>query len=177
MARIKIISDLDVLDAALAIFARDGDKGVSFGAVGKAVGLAPATLVQRFVTRDAMFAAAVGQGWARAMAALEKCDAEAPANGHNAVAFLKALGEALDMVPLSALLTASQADQILRAKASDWRRAVESSLAGRIEKGPGQASEAAAAVFAAWQGRMMWQGTEGGDFRLRAFVKKKKADD
>jgi hypothetical protein len=40
---------------------------------------------------------------------------------------------------------------------------------------PCQAAKNAAAVFAAWQGRMMWQGTEGGDFRLRSILKKKQA--
>ena len=96
-------------------------------------------------------------------------------NGQNAVAMLKQLGDAIEKLPLSALLTASQPNPVLRAKASDWRRAVEASLIGRIQKGQGPIEENAAAVFAAWQGRMMWQGTEGGDFRLRSILKKKQA--
>ncbi len=175
MARHKLISDLEVLDITLQLFARDGDRAVSFGLVGKATGLAPATLVQRFVSRDALFAAAITQGWALAHVALQRTEAPVPANGHNAVAFLKALGEALQITPLAALMVASLPDQRLRALASDWRRAVEGSLLGRIDAGPGQINEAAAAIFAAWQGRMMWLGTEGGDFRLRAILKKKQA--
>ena len=173
MARQKLISDSDVLEAALQLFARDGDRAVSFGQVGKATGLAPATLVQRFVTRDALFAGAIMQGWGQAHAALLRSEVAVPANGHNAVAFLKALGEALQTTPIAALMVTSLPDQVLRSRASGWRQAVEASLTSRIDAGPGQVAEAAAAIFAAWQGRMMWQGTEGGDFRLRAILKKK----
>lgn len=173
MARTKVISDRDVLTTALALFAKSGDKAVSFGLVGKETGLAPATLVQRFVSRDALFKAMISQGWDGAMQAFAAAEAEIPANGHNAVAFLKALGEGLSDLPMTALLLASMPDPVLRARASDWRRAVEGALCGRVEKGPGQAPEAAAAIFAAWQGRNLWQGTEGGDFRLRAILKKK----
>ena len=173
MARHKLISDLNVLEATLHLFARDGDRAVTFGQVGKATGLAPATLVQRFVTRDAMFAGAIIQGWVQAHEVLLRCEVALPANGHNAVAFLKSLGEALQTTPLSALMVASLPDHVLRSRASAWRQAVEASLQDRIDAGPGQVSEAAAAIFAAWQGRMMWQGTEGGDFRLRAILKKK----
>lgn len=175
MARTKVIPDRDVLTTALALFAKSGDKAVSFGAIGKATGLSPATLVQRFVSRDALFKAMVVQAWDNAMAVCAAVDAETPANGHNAVAFLKALGEGLSDLPMAALLVASLPDPVLRARASDWRRAVEATLCGRVEKGPGQAPEAAAAIFAAWQGRAVWQGTEGGDFRLRAILKKKQA--
>ena len=175
MARHKLISDTSVLNAVLAIFGQEGSKGVSFGTVGKVTGLAPATLVQRFVSRDAMFAMAIAQGWALATEALERCEAAMAPNGQNAVAMLKQLGDSIEKLPLSALLTASQPNPVLRAKASDWRRAVEASLIGRIQKGQGPIEENAAAVFAAWQGRMMWQGTEGGDFRLRSILKKKQA--
>lgn len=173
MARKKLISDTEVLDAALALFAKDGDRAISFGAVGLATGLAPATLVQRFVTRDALYAAALGQGWARATAIFQRCDSAMLANGHNAVGFLKALGEELTDLPMVALLVASGADTGLRALASGWRQAVEHSLTERIEKGQGQTAEAAAALFAAWSGRILWQKTEGADFRLRVVLKKK----
>ncbi len=173
MARRKLISDTEVLDAVLALFAHEGSKGVSFGAVGRLTGLAPATLVQRFTSRDAMFAMAIAQGWALATTALERCEAALPPNGQNAVALLKALGEALEPVPLTALLTASRHNPVLRALASDWRRLVEASLQERLQKGQGPIDEGAAAIFAAWQGRIMWMGTEGGDFRLRSILKKK----
>ncbi len=174
MPRNKQISDTEVLEAALTLFARDGDKGVSFGMVGKATGLAPATLVQRFVSREALYGATIAHGWTRAMAAFQRCEVAILPNGHNAVAFLKALGDELSAPSLAALLIASQSHE-LSARAGQFRQAVEASLQSRIEKGPGQVAEAAAAIFAAWQGRQLWQGTQGGDFRLRSILKKKQA--
>ncbi len=173
MARRKLISDVEVLDIALSLFARDGEKGVSFGTVGKATGLAPATLVQRFVSSEALFSAMISQSWTNATVVIQRCDEAMVPNGQNAVAFLKGLEQEVLAMPMGALLVASRQNPILRAKASDWRRAVEASLQGRIEKRPNQAAESAAALFAAWQGRLLWSATEGGEFRLRAILKKK----
>ena len=138
--------------------------------------MAPATLVQRFVTRDAMLSAAMGLGWVEADATLRRCEAQVPPNGQNAVAFLKRLGEDLASLPLVPLLVTSQEDQRLRGRAGDWRRAVEAAIAARIKKGPEKAAETAAALFAAWQGRMLWAGTAGGEFRLGGLVKRKRPE-
>lgn len=176
MPRRKLVPDAEVLDAALALFAAGGERAVSFGTVGAETGLAPATLVQRFVSRDAMLAAALMRGWDAADAALQRCEALAPPSGQNAVAFVKRLTEALAPLPLLPLLMAAQDDARLRSRAGDWRRTVEASLAARIGKGPDKAAETAAALFAAWQGRMLWAGTSGGDFRLGTLVKRKRPD-
>lgn len=176
MPRQKLVSDAEVLDAALTLFASGGERAVSFQAVGTVAGLAPATLVQRFISRDAMLAAALMRGWDAADAALQRCEALAPPNGQNAVAFLKRLAEALAAVPLLPLVMAAQGDARQRSRAGDWRRAVEAALASRIGKGPDKANETAAALFAAWQGRMLWAGTTGAEFRLGALVKRRKND-
>jgi AcrR family transcriptional regulator len=175
MARPKLISDDGVLDAALVLFAHEGDRGVSFGMVAKATGLAPATLVQRFVSREALYSSMILRGWSAVMQIFARCEADMLPNGQNGVAFLKALRLGLETAPappIGPLLMASFANPALRVLASDFRRAVEGSLEHRIERGPSQAAEFAAALFAAWQGRMLWKGTEGGDFRLRSIVKK-----
>ena len=108
------------------------------------------------------------------MATFDRIEADIPPNGHNAVAFLKVLGDMLGAPPLGALLLASQGHD-LGAKAGAFRQAIEASLQTRIEKGPNQVAETAAAVFAAWQGRILWQGTQGSDFRLRQIMKKKQS--
>src|SRR6185437_9492855 len=48
MPRRKSISDEDILDRALPLMARAGPAGFTLAEVARAVGLAPATLVQRF---------------------------------------------------------------------------------------------------------------------------------
>ncbi len=68
--------------------------------------------------------------------------------------------------PVAALRLA--ADEDGRALAADWRKLVEAALAQRLGQGE-KAREAAAILFAAWQGQTLWGG-EGP--RLKDVVKR-----
>ena len=59
MSRTKTIPDLEIFAAIRRILARKGDKAVSFASVAQATGLAAATLVQRYASRDRMVKAAL----------------------------------------------------------------------------------------------------------------------
>ena len=67
-----------------------------------------------------------------------------------------------------ALEGARSLDDTARTRATDWRRMVETALAQRL--GPGEKGrEAAAILFAAWQGQALW----GGDgFRIKDAAKR-----
>ena len=163
MARTKIIPDDQVFTILRQILAEDGDKGVSFGAIGRASKLAPSTLAQRFGTVTAMRAAALRQGWqdltTATIAAIETTAGKGP----------QGLLKALDAIaaPIPGLLR-SATDSDARALAADWRQIVETALAQRIGQGE-KPREAASILFAAWQGQLLW----GGDsFRLKDAVKR-----
>lgn len=163
MARPRTLPDSAVLAAVRQLLAAGGDKAVSFGAVGRATGLAPSTLAQRYGSVDAMRAAAVRDGWqVLAEATATVLDATA---GKGPQGLLKALDAVAGEV---GLLLAGSTGEAGRARAADWRRMVETALAQRFGPG-GKGREAAAILFAAWQGQAMW----GGDgFRIKDAAKR-----
>lgn len=168
MSRTKTIPDLAIYAAIRRILARRGDKAVSFSSVAQATGLAPATLVQRYGSRDRMVKAALLAGWdsldARTQAAAQATLSKGP---H---ALLKALASGADPEADGeadlGLLVMDMRDATLRMRAADWRAAIEAALAPRMGGGE-QGREAAALLFAAWQGQMLWDRAGGKGFRLK----------
>lgn len=163
MARTKSIPDADVLAAVRALQAEGGDKAVSFGSVAQRTRLAPSTLAQRFGTVGAMQRAAHLDGWRQVTAATAAALDQAAEKGPQGL--LKAL-EGL-AAPVAALRLGASDDKS-RALADDWRKMVETALAQRLGQGE-KAREAAAILFAAWQGQMLWWG-EG--FRIKDAAKR-----
>ncbi|AWB49492.1 transcriptional regulator [Gemmobacter aquarius] len=163
MARPRIIPDETVFVALRHMLATTGEKTVSFGSVARATGLAAASLVQRYGSREAMIRAALMSAWD----ALERDTVVADSGADTVQGFLKALGgggpDATDL----ALLAMDFRDAALRARAEAWRRQVESALARRLRD-----ADAAAMLFAAWQGQMLWHVAGGKGFRLKDAVKR-----
>jgi AcrR family transcriptional regulator len=154
MSRTRIIPDTDVYAALRHIAATQGVAAASFRAVGRATGLAAATLVQRYGTAAGMMRAAMLDGWDEADAALAAI--QAPMTPKGAIVLLKALPA----------IPALSRDAVLLKRAGAWRAAVIKALAPRLGT-----TEAAAIMFAAWQGRMMWDATGGRGFSLRDATK------
>lgn len=169
MARPRTLPDAEVFAAIHRLWAEGGDKAVAFGAVSRATGLAPPTLVQRYGSRDGMMQAARLAQWEAAEAALARAEAEAGTGTKGAQALLKALdGEAgLHME----LTQTDLRDPILRERAEGWRARVEASLAQRLGTGE-KAALLAALLFAAWQGGRLWEGAGGRSFRLKDAVRR-----
>lgn len=160
MARPRSIPDAVIFEVVLELVAARGAAAVSFGAVSAEAGLAPSSLVQRYGDREGMLRAALAHGWERVEAATLAADAaEESAQG-----FLKALGAALR----PGLIWASLGEAEGAARAAAWRAGVEAAVARKA----GCKAEAAAVIFAAWQGRMLWQGAGGPGFRLRDAVRR-----
>ncbi len=161
MARPKTIPDSKVHSAVLALLAANGEARLSFAAVGRACGLAPATLVQRFGSQNGMVVAALQAGWDAADAALSLAEKEAGKGAHQ---FLKALPNCAE------LLAGSRRDADLRARAAEWRRRAERVLAMRLGNGA-RADQSAAMLYAIWQGQGDWKDAGGKGFRLKDAVK------
>lgn len=160
MARNKSIPDSEVFQAILALIAANGEKAVALSAVARATGLAAPTLVQRFGTRAGMVQAALLSAWDAADAVATTADAGAAMTAKGAQEFLKLLG-GIDI----SVLAASVRDAELRDRAAGWRGRVEAALAARL------GSNAAALVFAAWQGQAIWKAAGGKGFRLKDAIK------
>ncbi len=155
MGRPRSVPDNEVFAAILGLLAEDGAAGVSFGTVSKVCGLAPPTLVQRYGDRAGMLRAALAQGWDGVMEAGERI----AATEETAQGFLKALSTVLPR----GLIVASLADPETAARAAEWRHSVERVLVAK----QGCRGEAAAMLFAAWQGRLTWEPAGGAGFKLK----------
>ena len=62
MPRPKTVDDRAVLDAAIGVIDRAGPAGLTLGALAREVGLAPATLVQRFASKRGLLLAIARRG-------------------------------------------------------------------------------------------------------------------
>jgi AcrR family transcriptional regulator len=78
MPRPRTVSDEAILDAVLGLAHRVGPARVTFAAVGAEVGLAAATLVQRFGTKRALLLAADKRGIDLWVGALDRSTAASP---------------------------------------------------------------------------------------------------
>lgn len=164
MPRTRTIPDDQVFAVVQRLLEQGGEKSVSFGTVGKATGLAPPTLVQRYGTRDGMVRAAKLAAWD----ALEKRTGTAIAEtaDKGPQGLLKAIGP-VDPVAIAADLR----DPDLALRAAGWRLGVETALALRLGGGQ-KAKESAALLFAAWQGQSLWAAAGESAFRLKDAVKR-----
>lgn len=157
MARTKLIPDSAVFTALRHLLATEGAQAASFRAIGRATGLAAATLVQRYGSAEGMLLAAMQDGWDRADAALKAAAETAPTSDKGATALLKALPPAPPLLLHPAL----------QARAADWQQEVIRALTLRLKDG-----QAAAILFAAWQGRLMWERSGARGFALRDAVRR-----
>lgn len=165
MARKKLIPDQTVFDVIMYLLENGGEKAVAFSTVGQKTGLAPATLVQRFGTRDRMVQLALTDAWDRAELALGALQVNLTKSPKGAAQLLKSLPDT------GVLMAASLRDAALRKRATEWRSRVEGSLSiclGDGEKG----SRSAAIAFALWQGQIRWAEMGGKSFRLKEALKR-----
>jgi AcrR family transcriptional regulator len=155
MPRKRLIPDSEVLALVRRLIAVHGEKAVSFGSIGQAAGLAPSTLAQRYGSVEGMLAAAALAGWDGLIAAAQAAEETGANKGPQG--YLKLLDSS--EVPLLRHLGGRDAQA--RARAQDWRAAVETGLARRMGQGD-KARAAAQALFMAWQGQILWDGATSG---------------
>ncbi len=152
MPRKKILSDEQVLAEALRLHAAGGDKALTFGALSLATGLAASTLTQRFGSVEGLAAATARAGWSVLIGAAASCAAQTADKGPQG--YLKALAAA-GAEASARLLALGARDAGAMALAAEWRGLVETALALRLGQGD-RSRLAAQAIFAAWQGQLLW---------------------
>ena len=169
MGRNKTLPDTDVFAALRQLLIQGGDKAVAFSSVAQATGLAAPTLAQRYGTRDAMVRAALRDGWDVLGRATEQAVDEAPLTAKGATQILKALSAG--HISEIALLASEFRDPALRGPALVWRQSVLAALGPRLGGG-NKGQEAAALLFAAWQGQVLWHKAGGSEIKLKDAVKR-----
>lgn len=165
MARAKLQADDDIFKHLIAALAESGEKALTFGVISQRCGFAPATLAQRFGSVEGMIRAAGCAEWSRLTAALQQAEEDALASSKGVQALLKHLP-----IPGPHLLALSLRDVELTKAAETWRSQVEAALASR-RGGGAKGRDAAALIFAAWQGRTLWEAAGGKSFRLSDLMK------
>ena len=170
MGRTKTVSDADVYLAIRQLLAAGGEKAVGFASVARATGLAGPTLVQRFGNRAAMVRAAHLAAWDALDAATAEAVAGSELSPKGAQNLLKSLANAqTDLVDLLTLCMDLR-DAALRQRAKAWRHGVEVTLGLQLGGGA-SGREAAAMLFAAWQGQLLWNGAGGKAFKIKDAIK------
>jgi AcrR family transcriptional regulator len=164
MPRPKSVSDTQVQTAIASLYARGGDKAVTFATVAVATGLAPPTLVQRYRSRDAMLEWALLCSWDTVDAATEAALPTLVDRGE--AAFLKAIAQSVAASVHFASLVTAKHSKALDARAVAWRATIETHLARSFGTGR-QAETLATIAFATWQGQLLWDAAGGRGFRLK----------
>ncbi len=167
MPRRKIITDPQVYATVRHLLATGGDKAAAFASVGRAAGLAPATLAQRYGSVDGMLRLALMDAWDILDATLTAAEVVAEAGPKGAQTLLKALDAE---APLS-IAAHNLRDAALRKRAADWRARVEAALTLRLGGGA-KSSAQAAMLFSVWQGQALWRASGGKGFRMKDAVKR-----
>ncbi|MDO9639500.1 MAG: transcriptional regulator [Pseudotabrizicola sp.] len=171
MSRSKLIPDPVVFASIRALMALSGERAASFGAVSRATGLAAPTLVQRYGSQEGMVRAALLDGWDALDRATDTAEGLSDLSVKGAQMLVKALGEASGDAADLPLLVRHLDDPTLRLRAMAWRVRVEQALAVRLGGGA-KGREAAALLFAAWQGQLLWQAAGDRGFKLKDAVKR-----
>jgi len=159
MGRSKTVSEIELLARLLPVLRQVGPAGLTFSKASDAAGLSPASLVQRFGTRDAMVEAILSHAWDRLDETTEALDAEMPVNPRGAIELLMrlvpedeadyALGDGL------LLLREDLRSPALRARGAAWGASLAVVLGRRLtDEGDQRLGWQLACV---WQGALIWQ--------------------
>lgn len=135
----------------------DGPSDLSFAKASKAAGLAAATLVQRFGTRDRMVEAVLLRSWDRLDEATAAADAWASPDPAGAIEFLLRLTNSgaaeYDFTDGLLLLREDIRNPVLRARGAEWGLRLAEALGRRLS------DDADRAIQLGWQMASLWQGT------------------
>lgn len=160
MARHKSISDDDLLDRLMPVLVRHGPDGLTLAGAGGAVGLAAATLVQRFGSREAMIEAILVRAWDALDAATAAADAAAGAGAEGAMDLLRGLmpldRAETDVTDGLLLLREDFRNPVLRARGKAWGERLAAALGRRLDPSPEMGQRLGWQMLHVWQGALIW---------------------
>lgn len=160
MSRSKTVSDEQLLDRLMAAVAAHGPSGLSFAKASEAAGLAAATLVQRFRTRDGMVEAVLLRAWDQLDAATAAADAWASPDPAGAIELLLRLTNSesaeSDFTDGLLLLREDIRNPVLRARGAEWGARLAFALGRRLCDDADRAARLGWQMASLWQGTLLW---------------------
>ncbi|MFN6925133.1 MAG: TetR family transcriptional regulator [Tabrizicola sp.] len=160
MARHKSVSDDDLLDRLMPALVRHGPDGLTLALAGAAAGVSPATLVQRFRSREAMIEAVLLRAWDRLDAATDAADAGAAEGAEGAMDLLAALmpldQAETDVTDGLLLLREDFRNPVLRARGKAWGERLAAALGRRLDPAPEVGLGLGWQMLQVWQGALIW---------------------
>lgn len=159
MARPRTVDDESLLDAALGLLHEGGPAAVTFASVARTAGLAPATLVQRFGSKERLMEAALQRAWDDLDARTAAGDAAEPVSPEGAVALLVGLsgyGDRARYADSLLILREDFRNPQLRARGDSWGRSLAQALGRRLTRDPGRQPALGRAMASQWQGALLW---------------------
>jgi AcrR family transcriptional regulator len=158
MPRKRTVSDEAILDAALTVAETRGPAALTFQALSAEVGLAPATLVQRFGTKAGLLQAALLRAWDQLDEATAAADAQAgdgPAGVVDLLVRLSGQYDPSEDADQILLLREDLRDPVLRARGQAWIATLETAVERRLPDAP---PGVGGLVVSLWQGSLtVWQ--------------------
>jgi len=161
MARPRSVSDEAILDAANRVMQTLGPAGVTFASVGLEAGLSPATLVQRYGSKDGLMRAALLRAWDGLDAMTASADQSASLDAEGAIELLVSLSDYGDGDQYSEgllLLREDMRDPVLRARGESWGQALARALGRRLSDDLQQGFTLGRLMASQWQGSLLWWG-------------------
>lgn len=160
MSRGKTISTGELLDRLLAAVMEHGPAGLSFAKASEAAGLAAATLVQRFGTRDGMVEAILLRAWDlldEETAAADAAASQDPAGAIDLLLRLTNSGAAeYDFTDGLLLLREDIRNPVLRARGAAWGVRLAEALGRRLCDDADRGNQLGWQMASLWQGTLVW---------------------
>ncbi|MFL9839782.1 hypothetical protein ABS767_02295 [Sphingomonas sp. ST-64] len=160
MGRRKTVSDIALLDRLLPALQDGGPAELSFSKASNAAGLSPASLVQRFGTRDSMVVAVLSRAWDRLTATTVELDAEMAPTPRGAIELLVRLipGDEADYAVGDGLLLLHEdvRNPVLRARGAAWGALLATALGRRLAEEREEAQRLGWQMASVWQGALIW---------------------
>jgi AcrR family transcriptional regulator len=150
------------MSATGLVMRRFGRAGTTFASVGAETGLAPATLVQRYGSKDSLIQASMLWAWDQLDASTAMADELSPKDAHGAVVMLVALsGDQNDQEAFAdglLLLHEDMRDPVLRARGAKWGATLTSALGRRLSADASEQARLGRLMASQWQGAILWWG-------------------
>lgn len=161
MPRRKTLSDEEVLVAASRLLHEHGPDVLTFESLGRACGLSPATLVQRFRTKAKLKQATLLHAWDGLDAKTAALAASTPKTPEGAIELLVGLSDYGGIETYAEgllVLREDLRDPVLRARGAAWKAALSAALDERFAGIAGVPRGIGLLMASQWQGSLLWWG-------------------
>lgn len=161
MPRRKTLSDEEVLVAASRLLHEHGPDALTFESLGRACGLSPATLVQRFRTKANLKQATLLHAWDGLDARTAALAGTTPKTPEGAIKLLVDLSDYGGIETYAEgllVLREDLRDPVLRARGAAWKAALSAALDERFAGVAGTPKGIGLLMASQWQGSLLWWG-------------------